>query len=383
MHRRFAIGVLLLLLVGACSSGNSTGASPTTVAPATTAAPASTVAPATTAVPSTAAPTTAAPVTTLAPVTTAPPTTTTGFEPPVVGGEWPSFRPLPGTPGIAALTGVATVDEVAARSIVAVKIDNAPAARPQWALDDADVVFEENVESLTRFIALYQTRLPELVGPVRSVRTSDLPVLAALNRPIVGWSGGNPGVMAAVSAAAGAGVLVDAGTVASSWCYHREPGRPAPHNLAFNPNCARDSWPDAGPARPIFSFGAPATGAGDGHVFGVAMDGVRADWGYDEAGGGYLRWQNGVPHLTASGAQVGAVNVVVLRVAYLPSPVDERSPEAQTVGAGPMTLLRGGLRFDGEWYRPSPFSPFRFRVGDTELLLAPGTTFVELARTGA
>ena len=60
------------------------------------------------------------------------------------------------------------------------------------------------------------------------------------------------------------------------------------------------------------------------------------------------------------------------------------APRRRPVGSGPATLLRAGLRFDGEWYLGrAPSAPFRFRSGGTELTLAPGTTFVELARADA
>lgn len=282
--------------------------------------------------------------------------------------------------GHAALTGLPTDDTTAARSVVAVKIDNHPSARPQWGLDEADVIVEENVEFLTRFIALFHSRQPSMVGPVRSVRTSDTPVLAALNRPVLGWSGGNAGVIAEVNAASGAGVIVDAGVYTAARCYRRESSRFAPHNLVFDPDCGREASHSAGAARPIFTFGDPVTPRADGRVIEVAMDGVRVGWDFDEACVCYFRTQNGRVHLAASGAQISATNVVVMRVEYVPSPVDARSPEARTEGSGPATVFRGGVRFDGEWYRSDAFSPFVFRAGIVPMTLAPGTTFIELAR---
>ena len=45
------------------------------------------------------------------------------------------------------LTGVATTDiQAIARPALVVKIDNHPLARPQSGLNEADIVFEENVE---------------------------------------------------------------------------------------------------------------------------------------------------------------------------------------------------------------------------------------------
>ncbi len=49
------------------------------------------------------------------------------------------------------------------------KIDNYSIARPQWGLDSADAIIEENVEGVTRFVGLFQTQLPNEVGPVAAV----------------------------------------------------------------------------------------------------------------------------------------------------------------------------------------------------------------------
>ncbi len=76
------------------------------------------------------------------------------------------------------------------RPALAVKIDNVTSARPQTAINDADVVYEEKVEAgLTRFIAVFQTTSPGTVGPVRSARTSDPILLVGFDRPLPMWLG--------------------------------------------------------------------------------------------------------------------------------------------------------------------------------------------------
>ena len=73
------------------------------------------------------------------------------------------------------LTGLPIEDPaLAARSALVVKIDNHPEARPQSGLNQADIVFEENVEHLTRFAAVFQSQAPDPVGPIRSGRTQDV-----------------------------------------------------------------------------------------------------------------------------------------------------------------------------------------------------------------
>ena len=79
--------------------------------------------------------------------------------------------PLPALEGVAALTGLPADTTVTQRPVLAVKIDNYGAARPQWGLDQADAVLEVNVEGVSRFVALFHSDLPPQLGPVRSART--------------------------------------------------------------------------------------------------------------------------------------------------------------------------------------------------------------------
>ncbi|RKQ34619.1 DUF3048 domain-containing protein [Oceanobacillus halophilus] len=68
------------------------------------------------------------------------------------------------------LTGIGTNEPVNNR-IVGVMVNNHTKARPQTGLSHADIVYEILAEGMiTRFLALYQSDLPEVVGPVRSAR---------------------------------------------------------------------------------------------------------------------------------------------------------------------------------------------------------------------
>lgn len=68
------------------------------------------------------------------------------------------------------LTGSGSETEVNGRA-VAVMINNHPKARPQSGLNQADVVYEMLAEGdVTRFLAIFQSERPEMIGPVRSSR---------------------------------------------------------------------------------------------------------------------------------------------------------------------------------------------------------------------
>ena len=59
----------------------------------------------------------------------------------------------------------------ALKPVLAVKIDNIVDARPQTGLQSADLVYVIPVEGgLTRFMAVYSSRVPSVVGPTRSTR---------------------------------------------------------------------------------------------------------------------------------------------------------------------------------------------------------------------
>jgi len=81
------------------------------------------------------------------------------------------IEPEPEEPGFTyPLTGEAT-DEASLNRIISVMVNNHPAARPQTGLSQADIVYEILAEGqTTRFLAMFHSEKPEIVGPVRSAR---------------------------------------------------------------------------------------------------------------------------------------------------------------------------------------------------------------------
>ena len=62
--------------------------------------------------------------------------------------------------------------------ILVTKVDNTSSAAPQIGLKQADLVVEELVEGGTTHLAVfYYSQLPDTVGPVRSMRASDLSIV--------------------------------------------------------------------------------------------------------------------------------------------------------------------------------------------------------------
>ena len=68
------------------------------------------------------------------------------------------------------LTGIGSEEKIEGRA-VAVMVNNHPKARPQSGLGEADIVYELLAEGdVTRYLAIFQSEKPTLIGPVRSAR---------------------------------------------------------------------------------------------------------------------------------------------------------------------------------------------------------------------
>ncbi|WP_309117891.1 DUF3048 domain-containing protein [Saccharothrix sp.] len=257
--------------------------------------------------------------------------------------------------------------------VYVVKIDNAPAARPHTGLGSADVVFVEPVEGgLTRFAAVYSAP-PDVVGPVRSVRETDLELLARYGSPVLAYSGSAPVLNPLLERSA----LVRAAPEDAPAAYFRDNDRVAPHNLYVrprnlpNPGAGPEAAPQPGPAPP---GGRPVT------TWEVTYPGARFDLRWN---GGWAVTADGEPLRSTEKGQVSPANVVVQQVTARAGVAVEDasgspSPVIVTIGSGPAVLLRDGLAFDVTWNRPTPAEPTRFTAGGAEVPLAPGPTWVFL-----
>ena len=282
------------------------------------------------------------------------------------------------------LTGVPT-KAAAQRPALAIKIDNVDNARPQTNVDRADLVYEEMVEgNLTRLIAVFHSDLPDVVGPVRSVRTTDIHVLDQFNNPLLAASGANAKVLAAVAAAD----VVNVNAHEAGAAYYRDSGRRAPHNMYTRPDKLHEAAAGRGGQPPqLFNYRTPGTAPVNGaSSSGVSIRFGRAniDFGWSYNHRGWVRTQNGKSHMMADGSRLAPANVVVLEVDYGASPADFSSPEAHTVGSGRAFVFTDGQLITGTWSRGS--SHDRIVVKDlagNEILLSRGQTFIELAPPGS
>jgi len=295
-------------------------------------------------------------------------------------------------PPVAPLTGLPLSDPVKLnRPALAVKVDNAPAARPQSGLDVADVVYEEVVEGgATRFVAVFQSADADLVGPVRSVRPSDPDILTAFGA-LFAYSGGTPKFIDLLRSAPGVtDVGVDKLDEGSDKPYTRRPGRAAPNNLYTSTAKIYAKAPPGGrpPARfaEFLPAGQPfaATGATPAVNLTATVGLTTATFDYDQASNTYRR-----SGLVDGAGAVAPATVIVQFTGYQASPGDvdvngNAVEKANTVGSGDAIVVSGGMAVRGKWSKPSAsaYTTYTDAAG-APIKLVPGRTWVELVRNGA
>jgi hypothetical protein len=282
----------------------------------------------------------------------------------------PTPSPSPTKADYDPITGEKKVDDV----VVAVKIDNVAAARPQVGLDQADMIVVERVEAdLTRLMAIYHSNWPKRVGPVRSARNTDVEFLPMFGKPALVFSGANGKVAKQVRSSP---YIVPVKRV------RRDYSRVAPHNVIINLNNVK-TLPDIGKAEPI------------GYVFGKSDQWDKAtkdasftvpigtdDFGFRHVDGHYTVSWNGDPYADGdSGDPVLADNVVRLKVKSHKdaNTTSDLSEVIETVGSGEATVYSHGKRLTGSWERKELDGPMSLKTEDgKDLVLQPGKTWLLL-----
>jgi Protein of unknown function (DUF3048) N-terminal domain/Protein of unknown function (DUF3048) C-terminal domain len=248
-----------------------------------------------------------------------------------------------------------TGEPVAAlRPVLAVKIDNIVLARPQTGLTSADIVYVLPVEGgLSRFLAIFSSRIPPVIGPVRSARQDDLQLLRQFGRPAFAFSGAQPQLLPVVERAR----IVDlyAGRVTSP--YYRDYHRIAPYNLYAHTHQLLAHAAGASLAHSIgFVFGpAPAGGRTIAREK-VSYPAASFAFTWSAARNRWLVWMDGTRAASTEGRQLAAATVIIQHTVVSTSRFLERGvrpPYAETIGSGTAVVLRGGKAYQARWARPS------------------------------
>ena len=289
----------------------------------------------------------------------------------------PTPTPSPSVPLVNPLTGIG-----AAGRVLAVKIDNVGAAQYEQAgLNSADLVYVIQVEGgLSRYLAVFDSdHAPATVGPVRSARQTDIPLLAAFGRVGLAYSGAISGLLPDLAAADLQNITpADASALFSN-------GGSDPTYIT--PADVFAAYPNLAPAQDVgFRFGATPPGGQPAASVSVSMP--SAAFTFTAAANQWLVTVDGHPATTTDQGRATADNVIVQHVQIVPGKYTDHNaghPDneivSETTGAGPADFYRDGQVWHGQWSKPTDTSATDYTVGGVPMLLTPGRTWIVLDGT--
>jgi hypothetical protein len=276
------------------------------------------------------------------------------------------------------LTGLpVTGEESAAQThpVLVTKIDNTESSAPQVGLGSADMVVEELVEGgMTRLAVFHYSQLPEKIGPVRSMRASDIGIVSPVDASVV-TSGAAGSTIARVK---GAGIPVVQEGAAG---VYRDTARSAPYNVFANLTDIAGDLEEREESRPddYLPWGEPSDlpkGQKASTVAASFSGGHTTNWAFRDGG-----WHNLNTH-AAQGDEFVADTVVVLQVqvgdaGYL-DPAGNPVPETKLDGKGPAMIFHDGAMVRGTWAKDGLDDQLQLSTKAGKLTVPAGRTWIEL-----
>jgi len=264
--------------------------------------------------------------------------------------------------------------------VLAVKIDNVVQARPPTGLTSADIVYLLPVEGgLSRVCAVFSSRFPKVIGPVRSAREDDLELLRQFGRPGFAYSGATPHLLPFIGRARVVNLY-------DTPAYFRSPDRVAPHNLYAYSQPLLTEAPGASKAHDIgFRFGPAPAGGQPQSSFSVSYPAASFTFRWSAGQRRWLVWMDGARSTDTTRGNLAASTVVVQDTVVRTSRFLEygsRPPFAQSDGSGTAVVLRDGRAYQVRWSRPDPDGGTVYTLpGGTRMTFAPGQVWVVFTTT--
>ena len=267
---------------------------------------------------------------------------------------------------------------------MAVVIENHTDSRPQSGLTDAEIVYETLAEGgITRFLAVFQTREPKAIGPVRSARPYFNFLADMWHAPLV-HSGGSKQALSELSA----GVyknLFDINEFYFGSTFRRDSSRQAPHNLYTAPQNLRDLLDDKKQTnwttRKLWDTKTTPTSelsqATTNITIPFSVPSYLVKFQYDPTTSSYARFVAGIKHIDANNdLQISPKNVIVQLTDITPDASDELGTQKiRLTGNGPCYLFSAGTFKECRW----SYTEGKHTYTDTEgnpLILEQGQTWI-------
>jgi hypothetical protein len=263
--------------------------------------------------------------------------------------------------------------------VLAVKIDNTASALPHVGLTSADNVYIERVEGgLTRLVAIFASKKPEVVVPVRSARETDAELLQTYGKIPVAFSGSVGAVHTALANAGLSDISADKGGLG----YYRVSGRPAPYNLAGDPKVLIKRAKKVEAKDIGLTFGDAPVGGKKATAVSVRFPAL-VSFDYKASTNRWVYKLGGrvdqVPGKAAASASTVVVQYVTIGVAGRNDTASHPVPFTKSVGKGKGVVLRDGKSYNVKWSRPTAKSPTTWTYKGEPFPMVPGQTWFVLA----
>ena len=272
--------------------------------------------------------------------------------------------------------------EVPESPIVVVKIDDTNEAHPQVGIDKADLIYIEQVEGgLVRLAALFSSKLPDYIGPVRSARISDIDLLAQFGKVAFFYSGAQSKLYPVIKEAN----LFDIGAMHESpKIYTRDPDRIAPYDMVlYGPEVKkRIADLDVATTKDFgFTFGDLVKKGRK--ISSVKLNWPAASYSANWNGKSWDLLHNGKADVTSDGIQISPSTFIIQTVVITDSEYQDKlggvTPLSITVGEGTGWVLRDGFAIKAKWNRPDASSGTTWSDLDgNEIKMAAGQVWVAL-----
>jgi len=285
--------------------------------------------------------------------------------------ESPEATEEPAPPPVWPLTGLQRDGDAPDHAVLVTKVDNTSSSSPQVGLGSADLVVEELVEGgMTRLAAFYYSTMPKNVGPVRSMRASDIGIVPEGSTVVT--SGAAQVTLNRVNKAGIPWITEgDAGV-------YRESSRYAPYNLfARLDEIAKRTKAGDEPA-PYLPWGTPEDlpKGIKARTLSASFGGHVTNWQFQ--GGKYVNTNS----YAAQGDEFLATSVLVLRVrvgdAGYRDPAGYPVPETKFEGKGPALLFHKGRLVRGTWAKDGLNGEIQLSTKNGELKVPAGRVWIEL-----
>jgi len=251
--------------------------------------------------------------------------------------------------------------------VFAVKFDDTSAAHPQDGVESADIVYITEVEAgFTRLMGIYSSNYPEVLGPIRSARISDLSILGEYGKIGYLYSGAQSKMRPVISAANLVNLSAERNPPS---IYFNDPARRSPYSMMVRPNLLLEKAGDVELAKePGWQHGARAEDAKK--IISAEIEWANASyeaaWSVEEKR--FLLKHNGKANIASSGIQLGSPMMVIQMVKISPSEYGDKfggvTPKSEVIGSGHGYLLRNQRVVKVLWNRASLSEPTTWSLED-------------------